>query len=406
MIVLCEKELCWTERGGDAVPAYLTARDEVWIRELLSELGDLAGCPSGEVDLRLEAHAPQLARAHGIRRRALAGVRHVLTRWWSTAVASSAPPARIRSVLFELAAAGEGMERDRAIDAAAGLLGIERAAVLAGLFADRPCARRLVAPERLPAPSDIVQAYNLALVQGLLVRSTDVRVRVRAHVRSVVRFAKLRRLICTYVPGPDGTTVALSGPLSLFRQTTKYGYALAGFIPAAFSTPEWALAASCVLGERRLRVVADASDPIERPHALPKETDSAVERRLVRDVRRLGRGFTIERETAAIPVGDGVCFPDFTLQKGGARLLVEIVGFYTPEYLASKLRALRAVRERYPILVLVDESLACADADLAGAQALRYRGTVDAAALLDAADRMLAEPDAHARARLPGGSIE
>lgn len=406
MIVLSEKELCWAERGGVVVPAYLTARDEVWIRELLSELGDLAGCASGEVDLRLDGHATELARAHGIRRRALAGVRHVLGRWWSTAVVSPAPPARIRSVLFELAASGEEMARDVAMDEAAVVLGIERAAILAGLFADRPCARRVVAPERLPAASEIVQAYNLALVQGLLARSTEVRLRVRAHVRSVVRFAKLRRLICTYVPGPDGTTVALSGPLSLFRQTTKYGYALAGFIPAAFSTPDWALTASCVLGGRQLRLVADASDPIERPHALPKETDSLVERRLVRDVRRLGRSFTIERETEAIAVGDGVCFPDFTLRKGGVGLLVEIVGFYTPEYLASKLRALRAVRERYPILVLVDESLACTDADLAGAHALRYRGSVDAAALLDAADDMLAQLDAEARARLSSFASE
>jgi hypothetical protein len=390
MIVLAEKELRFTARGPLAVPAYLSARDEVWIRELVGELGPLAGAPADDVEARLAGRASEIARSHGVPSRALAGVRRVLGRWWKTQVVSTLPPPRVRSVLFELAAAGARLDRDDALDRAAAALGVDRAAVLASLFADRPGARHLVGPDAPPAPSEVVLAYNLALLQGLLVRSSEARVRVRSHVRSVVRFAKLARLICTYVLGDDGTTIALSGPLSLFRQTTKYGHALAAFVPAVLSTPGWSLRATCLLGEQRLVVAADAADPLARPHALPRDSDSALERRLVRDVRRLGRGFTIERETAAIPVGDGVCFPDFTLCKGGARVLVEIVGFYTPEYLASKLRALRAIRERHPILVLVDESLACADAELAGASALRYRGKVDAAALLDAADALIA----------------
>ncbi len=385
MIVLGERELSWVERGAVAVPAYLTARDEVWLRELTGELADLGGLSADEVDDRLAGRMVDLGRAHGVRGRVVAGVRRVLGRWWSTVVASAAPPARIRSVLFDLAASAS---RDAAIDAAASALGVDRAAVLEGLFADRPGARRLVAPAVVPAPGEVVLAYNLALVQGLILRSSETRVRVRSHVRSVVRLAKLRRLLCTYVPSAEGTTIALSGPLSIFHQTTKYGHALASFVPAAFSTPAWELEATCVLGHRRLRVVADASDPIARPHALPRETDSAVERRLVRDVRKLGRGFTLERETAAIPVGGGVCFPDFTLRRGEARVLVEIVGFYTPEYLASKLRALAAVRDRHPVIVLVDEALACADTDLVGATLVRYRKSVDAAALLDAAEAL------------------
>jgi predicted nuclease of restriction endonuclease-like RecB superfamily len=70
--------------------------------------------------------------------------------------------------------------------------------------------------------------------------------------------------------------------------------------------------------------------------------------------------------------------------------LVEIVGYYTPEYLSSKLRVLRESGLRR-IIVCVDESLTrdrgafCADA------VLFYRRRVDAKALLAAAERVASE---------------
>jgi predicted nuclease of restriction endonuclease-like RecB superfamily len=235
-----------------------------------------------------------------------------------------------------------------------------------------------------------VAQYNLALAQGILFRSEEVTVHVREHVRSVVRFAKLLRLLCTYAESPKGTVLRVSGPLSLFRQTTKYGRALASFLPSLLSTPGWEIEARCVLGDQKLRFLASAADPLARPHALPRATDSKVEERLLRDVRKLGSEWTISRESAAVPLSDGgVFFPDFTLARGDDRVLVELVGFYTPEYLASKLRALRGARGRR-MLVLVDEGLGCEDGAITADAVLRYRKRPDARALLEAAARVCA----------------
>jgi predicted nuclease of restriction endonuclease-like RecB superfamily len=249
-------------------------------------------------------------------------------------------------------------------------------------------ARRLVAPETAPSPREVSLLYNLALLQGLLRSSEAARVHVRAHVRAVVRYAKLLRLICTYHVDREGTRIHLSGPLSLFRMTTKYGHAIASFLPSVVATPGWSLEARCVIRDRPVRFRASHADPIASTNALPSDADSALERALCRDFRRLGSPWTLARETAAIPTpGGGVFFPDFTLSRGDVRILVELVGFYTPEYLTSKLAALRAARQ-HRVIVLIDESLACDSGEITASAVIRYRKRVDAAALLGAANHL------------------
>jgi uncharacterized protein len=134
--------------------------------------------------------------------------------------------------------------------------------------------------------------------------------------------------------------------------------------------------------------------PSRRRTSYQKDFDSAVERHLARDIRRLGTQWQIARETEAIRAGGRVFFPDFTLSREGEkRVLVEIVGYYTPECLASKLRVLREAGLKR-VVVCVDESLACDYADFRASAVLPYRRRVDAAALIAAAEQVIAENDA------------
>ena len=82
----------------------------------------------------------------------------------------------------------------------------------------------------------------------------------------------------------------------------------------------------------------------------------------------------------------GLFYPDFTLVSARGRVLVEVVGYWTPEYLASKAEGLRAVE--VPMVVCVDELHACGDLSPRSG-VLAYRGRVDASALVAEAERML-----------------
>jgi predicted nuclease of restriction endonuclease-like RecB superfamily len=236
-----------------------------------------------------------------------------------------------------------------------------------------------------------VERYNLALSQALLMRSTRAVAVVHEHTRSVVRYAKLHGLMATFEACEDGTRIDLSGPLSLFHETTKYGRALAGFLATLATTPAWSLRAEVILRGDRHLLELDASAPLPRTHALPARSDSEVERRLALDVRRLRSGWELLREDTVVRVGKRLFFPDFTLVapegRGRGRVLVEIVGYWDPTYLARKVEALAAVTA--PIIVCVDERHATgALAPRDGVLAYR-RGRIDAPMLLAAAQRRL-----------------
>jgi predicted nuclease of restriction endonuclease-like RecB superfamily len=79
-----------------------------------------------------------------------------------------------------------------------------------------------------------------------------------------------------------------------------------------------------------------------------------------------------------------IVFPDFALRRRvgpgattGRRWLVEIVGFWTPDYLARKLARYRAAA--LPDLILcIDEERRCADGELPpGARVVWYRRRID-----------------------------
>ncbi|HVJ88250.1 MAG TPA: DUF790 family protein, partial [Labilithrix sp.] len=293
-------------RPGRGVPRYLTARDEIWIRAVIDLFDGYVGRTVRTREEDGPGRARTIAREHGVPPLVADGVVHVLTRRFRTELDTALDPARVRAVTFEAAARAVPWERDVILARAAEQLCASRAEVEHALFADRPCRRRIVAPSSPLLAAEIVDAYNLALVQGLLLRSEWVTIEVREHVRAVVRFAKLAGLLCTCATGDRGTRLDVSGPLAILRHTTKYGFALASFFPAVVATTAFRLEARCIFREEPTRVHIDANDRIARTHKLPKDADSVVERALARDVRRLGSAWTLVREAHAITVGSRV----------------------------------------------------------------------------------------------------
>ena len=319
--------------------------------------------------------------------RAADGVTRVLSRRFKAKVDTSLDPVEVRATVFEEAGRDARFDRAAALARAETRLGAPVSEIVRALFADREAARRIVAPGMPPSAPDVVEAYNLALLQGLILRSERVTVDVREHVRAVVRFAKLAGLLCTYAVSENGTRLEVSGPLSILRHTTKYRFALASFFPAVVATTGFHLEARCILRDQPVVVHIEASDRIARTHKLPKDADSAVERALARDVGRIDSPWTLVREADAVNLGAKSFFPDFTLRHtDGFVALVEVVGFYTPEYLRSKLEALRVAASR-PVIVCIDQSLACEEGEVAGA-VIRFKKRVDAAALLAVAEQI------------------
>src|SRR5262245_6223660 len=89
---------------GRILPRWLSARDEVWLRELAAEGGAAGGRPAGQIDEGIVDAVALKARRHGISRRVVEGVWFVERKRWKTVVDAPIPPEQIRRTVFDLAA--------------------------------------------------------------------------------------------------------------------------------------------------------------------------------------------------------------------------------------------------------------------------------------------------------------
>jgi hypothetical protein len=254
------------------------------------------------------------------------------------------------------------------------------------LFADLPGERLVAAPARSVSATELALRANLALVQRLLFRATALRIDVEGNTRALVRQAKWRRLICIVADRSEqgGASLEISGPFALFRHTALYGRALGELIPLLAWCPRFSLAADCVVDGRRRTLRLATGDPIF-PAVAPRQYDSRLEERFAREFRRAAPEWDIVREPEPIAADGTLIFPDFALRRRsdpGQRWLLEIVGFWTPEYVARKLVLYRKARVANLILC-IDEARGCAAGDLPpGARVVRFRRRVDPAAVL------------------------
>ncbi len=384
--MLPERLLRYRLRGDEVLPGFLRDDDLPWLRAVLDAATACAGRPWRALRERLREPL-----AGDPPPDALALATHALERLCRGRVKSPAPPRRARAVVFGLAAAPSDGDRGRedVLRAAAEALGVTPAEVEASLLADLADEAPVAAP---PADLDagaLALRVNLSLVQGLLTRATRVEVRALGGARAVVRLAKLQGLICATRRVDGEVVLDLSGPLALFRHTRVYGRALGALLGPLGWCDRFALTAPCVLPEGTFSLRLGPRDPVLRGDA-PRRYDSKVEEALARDLARLAPAWDVVREPEPIAVaGDTLIFPDLALVDRvdpRRRALVEVVGFWTPDYLARKLALLR--RSGLEDLILcVDADRACGDGDLpVGARVIRYRRRVPArevVALLD-----------------------
>lgn len=367
-------------RGSAAIPRFLGEGDRPWVRALIDECDRFAGRPVRELEARLRDPAPG---APDDKRRLVA---HLLLRMASSRVESPVPPREARASLFGGAGRSSTDNREVVIGRCASELGVSPGELLASLFADLPSERIAVPPPSLD-PGDVALRANLALAQGFLARAYSVSIALNGNARAVARHAALRGLICsaTRGAGDDLARIELSGPFALFRRTLLYGRALGGIVPVLAWTRRFKLEAACDVRGRRWNVTLGTGDPIV-PSEEPRRFDSKLEERFARDFARLARGWTIVREPEPIDAAGHLFFPDFAVHPrldANRRWFVEIVGFWTPEYLANKFERLR--RARIPNLVLcVDEERNVGDGVIpANVAVVRYHRRIDATKVLE-----------------------
>jgi predicted nuclease of restriction endonuclease-like RecB superfamily len=229
------------------------------------------------------------------------------------------------------------------------------------LFADVMEFHRLKSFEGYPDPAALLARYNVAQLQVALFGAIAMTVWATQDFKTILRYAKLARLMHTIRHAGGRYEIRFDGPASVLRQTRRYGTAMAKFLPALIACQGWRLHAIVQTPRSGWTVALDLS-PADRLNShlpRPNEFDSDVEAAFAKkwgDERR--DGWTLIREGEILHQGQKVFIPDFAVRHdNGQTVLIEIIGFWTPEYLQAKLQTLRLFAN-HPILLAVNEQSA------------------------------------------------
>ncbi|MDY6786342.1 MAG: DUF790 family protein [Cyanobacteriota bacterium] len=302
------------------------------------------------------------------------GLAHLLKNSFSTfEIISPLEPQLLRQRVFTHAAATQPLpkNRDRALDFLSTQLSqdlnreVLPSDIEKGLYADL-MENRILTEFEPPAPEALLHRYNLSQVQGIFYRASQVTVNAHRNVpgeyKLLFRYLKLFQLMY-YIEGDVdcGFTISLDGPTSLFKASTRYGLAFAKMLPALLHVTKWSLKATLENrdpysgAKKKGQFSLNDRCGLVTHYAPGKTYDSMLEESFVQRWEKLKTDWILEREVNLVPLAGSVMIPDFRLvHPDGRDYILEIVGYWRPDYLQRKFSKVRRANIDNLILAISD----------------------------------------------------
>ncbi len=229
------------------------------------------------------------------------------------------------------------------------------------LFSDVFEFRRLVRFDGYETAQALLARYNVAQVQAALFDAESMTVWATDDFKTILRYAKLARLMHTIQRhGRDGYAIRFDGPASVLRTTRRYGVAMARFLPALIACREWRMHAVLRTRRRGWTVALDlsADEGLTSHLPAPDDFDSSVEEAFASKWGEEPReGWLLVREGGVLHQHQKVFVPDFLFRhEDGRTVLMEIIGFWTPEYLEAKQATLRLFQDHRILLAVAKQA--------------------------------------------------
>jgi uncharacterized protein len=335
------------QRGDRIQPRYIDEEDEEYLRAA-EDLIALFDGHDGRTRATLEESLQEYVGT-GTDYRILRGLIKLLTDRCEFETSAPAEPSEIRRALFIKARArhpvASAEARAELVAETARELACEPSALSEALYADLPENQKLTAFEPIKA-AELLDLYNVAQAQALLYRSVEMRLWLEPQApegfRELFGAIKAYRLIHTVKGNSrDGYEVRLDGPASIFQRSQKYGIQMAVFLPALLLCKGWRMRAEIQSKQARVVYFELTSKQTRLRSHYPELSAYAnpVIDKLSASWARAGSVWALEPSSEVIDLGGSAFIPDFILRHAetGARVFLEVLGFWTPEHLRERL---------------------------------------------------------------------
>ena len=252
------------------------------------------------------------------------------------------------------------------------------------LYSDVLDYQRLEKFEGYGNAAALLSRYNEAQLQACLYKAEQMTVWATEGFKTILRYAKLARLLHD-IERVDASTyrIVFSGPASVLNETRRYGVNFARFLPALLACKGWRMKASLKTPwNQSAQLVLSDKDGFTSHLPPPEAFDSTVEQTFCEKFGPQRDGWTLIREGDILHHQQKTFVPDFTFRhEDGTEALLEIVGFWTPEYLAHRRQTLRLFRQHRIILAVPEKSLR--DGAAIGEHILVYKTALKLTSLME-----------------------
>jgi hypothetical protein len=270
-------------------------------------------------------------------------------------------------------------------------LGIAWDEIEQSLYSDVMAFHRLEAFEGYPDGAALLSRYNVAQLQACLYKAETMIVTATDDLKSILRYAKLARLLHEIRSfGHSRYEIVFSGPASILRNTRIYGVNFAKFLPALLACRGWGLTSILrTPWNKRVRLELSEKDGFASHLPSPAEFDSRLEESFAAKFGPERDGWQLIREGEILHERQKTFVPDFTFRhKDGTQAHLEIIGFWTPEYLACKRETIRQFGDHSILLAIPEDSLR--EGASVGENVLVYKTAIKLESLMEKLERMRA----------------
>ena len=371
-------------------------------QKLIDLFQSAVGKTQGELDQQLH-----IEEGEDTDYRVKRGLAHILRNSFSTfEIVSPLEPVDLRDRIFALSATAAptpAAARQHLTTLAAQLTQekgepVEPVHIRQGLYADLKENRIFISFDA-PTAEALIHRYNLSQVQGIFYKASHMTINLHRNdpgeYKLMFKYLKLFRLM-TYVEGEadQGFTITIDGPASLFKPSTRYGVDIAKLIPAILHVTRWQLTATLQWKNPYTKLAQDKSYSLDAgcelvSHYPPgKPYDSMLEQAFAEKWAKAKTEWQLEREVDLIPIPGSVMIPDFRLVHPDGRVfLLEIVGYWRPDYLRKKFYQVRQAECKNLILAVsqrLNLEKAGVDVDTAPAKIVWFKDKLLPKAVLEA----------------------
>ena len=199
------------------------------------------------------------------------------------------------------------------------------------IYADLPDFARIGKMDIPAGVSEVVDAYNLALVQGVLLYTTKLRLELASprqeELRPLLRRMRFHRLLAkAEMPSAELTVLEIDGPFSVLESSRKYALQLALFFPAVVALSRWKLQAGVRIDDRDLLLeLSESSAPLLAPRKradyLPPEIAAFQSAFHAED-------WELTTAPAFLPDGDTPVIPDFSFRRRSDGMVAHLELFH------------------------------------------------------------------------------